>query len=79
MDYKEKTEITEEIKTSAKRSIKTCVIFGILAVLVELVLIGGFMKALAVSATGFDVFLWAYLFCLARYFQLWLISGFNAE
>lgn len=79
MEYSEKKELTEEIKTSAKRSIKTCVILGILTVIVEIVLIGGFMKALSVSATGFDVFLYAYLFCLARYAQLWLISGFNAE
>ena len=79
MDYKEKSELTEEIKTSAKRSIKTCVILGILAVIVEIILIGGFLKALSVNITGFDVFLFAYLYCVVRYAQLWLISGFNAE
>jgi len=79
MEYSEKKELTEEIKTSTKRSVKTCVILGILTVIMEIVLIGGFMKALAISATGFDVLFYAYLFCLARYVQLWLISGFNAE
>lgn len=79
MEHSEKKELTEEIKTSTKRSIKTCVILGILTALMEIVLIGGFMKALSVSVTGFDVFWFAYLFCLARYAQLGLISGFNAE
>ena len=79
MNYEEKSEIAEEIKTSAKRSIKTCVILGILTVIVELILVGGFVKALTVSITGFNVLLFAYLYCVVRYAQLGLISHFNAE
>ena len=79
MNYEEKSELTEEIKTSAKRSIKTCVILGILIFIVELIIIGGFVKALSVSITGFNVFLFAYLYCVVRYAQLGLIGHFNAE
>ena len=79
MNYEEKSELKEEITKSAKRGIKTCVILGILIVIVEIILLGGFVKALAVSVTDFNVFFWVYLYIVARYVQLGLISHFNAE
>jgi len=79
MDYEEKSELKKEITTTAKRSIKTCVILGIVIVIIEIVLLAGIMRALAVSVTGFEVFLWAYLYSVVRYGQLGLINYFNAE
>lgn len=40
MDYQEKSELTKEIKTSAKRSIKTCILLSIVILAIEAFICG---------------------------------------